>query len=140
MPFLKLAERQDAGKVGRFFHDLHKASVYAEVMDYKEDDVSNLVSSLADNPNTGCTIMLMDQDDVVGAIICSSMTQIFNRSEKTAVELGFWIRPEDRTLPNLKKLIGAYRYWAKQTGCTSILYGKLKSDNSPESYSLRKLT
>jgi hypothetical protein len=83
--------------------------------------------------------MLLDGRRLVGAVICSSMQQIFNRTEKTAVELGFWITPEYRTVTAIKKLMSAYKFWAKKIGCTSILYGKLKDGETVESYTVRKL-
>lgn len=137
---LRLATKDDAGEIGDFFRDLYSNSIYARSMDYESADVASLVETLAEDPEKGVTIMLLDDDRLVGAMICSSMLQIFNRSEKTAVEIAFWIKPEARNLTTMKKIMGAYRYWAKRTGCTSIMHGKLKNESSIESYTIRKLT
>lgn len=139
MASLKLAGKDDAEAVSILFKELHSASVYRNLMDYRPGDVSNLVSRIADDPSRGCTILLLEGRRLIGAIICSSMRQIFNQTEKTAVELGFWITPEFRNKANLKKLLSAYKYWAKKTGCNSILYGKLTDPGTPESYTVRKL-
>lgn len=136
---LKLAGEDDAAGIASFFRELFDNSVYRGICEYHADDVEDLVRQLSASPDKGVTIMLLENDRLVGAMICSSMQQIFNRREKTAVEIGFWIKPGARTLAAMKKILGAYRYWARQTGCTSILYGKLKNDDSVESYSLRKL-
>ena len=105
MAHLKLATKDDSEAVSILFKELHNASVYKQIMDYRPGDVSALVSRIADDPARGCTIMLLEGRRLVGAIICSSMRQVFNQAEKTAVELGFWITPEFRNKANLKKLL-----------------------------------
>lgn len=136
---LKLATEQDALSVATLFEELHKHSVYEGIVDYKKGDVADLVSRLSRDPNSGVTILLLEDEKLVGAIICSTMQQVFNKSEKTAVELGFWITEEHRTASALKKLLQAYRYWAKRVGCTSILQGKLTDRKNTETYTIRKL-
>lgn len=136
---LKLATAEDAVSVAELFKELHEHSVYAGIIDYHPEDVSELVSSLARDPNRGVTILLLEDGVLIGAMICSTMHQVFNKSEKTAVELGFWITPEKRTPTSLKKLLQAYRYWAKRIGCTSILQGKLTDRKHTETYSIRKI-
>ena len=136
---LKLATEAEAPAVSALFSELHDNSIYKQVTDYKPEDVEEIVCKLAKDPNIGTTILLYKEEKLIGAIICSTMRQIFNKAEKTAVEIGFWITPEAHSTSALKKLLSAYRYWAKKTGCTSILYGKLKDPGSPESYIVRKL-
>lgn len=136
---LKLAKAGDAEALGKFFSSLFEASTYARVTKYNPKDVEDLVLRLSRDPAQGCTICLYEGDLLVGAMICTSMKQVFNQSEKTAVELGFWITPEHRTSKSLRKILSAYRYWAKRTGCTSILYGKMKDANTVESYVIRKI-
>lgn len=139
MQSLKLASEQDAAEVASLFRSLFDNSVYSTVTSYQEEDVAKLVISLIRQPDRGVTILLMDEDRIVGAVICSSARQVFNSAEKTAVEVAFWIIPEYRTRANLKNLLGAYKYWARKTGCTTIMYGKLKDKGSVESYIVRKL-
>ena len=136
---LKLAKKEDATPVASFFRELYDNSIYSKITKYKEEDVAELVEKVSDSPDTGVVILLVDNEAIVGAMICSYMNQIFNKEEKSAVEIAFWIKPEYKSISNLKSILGAYRYWAKQMGCTSILYGKLKNDSSVESYIVRKL-
>lgn len=136
---LKLATEKDGLAVAVLFKELHDYSVYNGVVDYKPEDVAAIVAKLSKDPNTGVTILLEDEGRLIGAIICSTMQQVFNQSEKTAVELGFWITPSKRTPASLKKLLQAYRYWAKRVGCTTILQGKLTDRNNTETYTIRKI-
>lgn len=136
---LKLATSEDGKEVAGLFKELHDHSVYKDIIEYKPEDVSKLVSKLAKDPNLGVTILLLEDGKLIGAMICSTMQQVFNNSEKTAVELGFWITEEHRTASALKKLLQAYRYWAKRVGCTSILQGKLTDRKNTETYTIRKL-
>lgn len=136
---LKLATEGDALAVAVLFKELHSFSVYNNIVDYRAEDVVDIVSKLSRDPTTGVTILLYEEGKLIGAIICSTMQQVFNKSEKTAVELGFWITEKHRTPGALKKLLQAYRYWAKRIGCTSILQGKLTDRNNTETYTIRKL-
>ena len=136
---LKLATEKDALAVATLFKELHSFSVYEGVVPYRGEDVEEIVTKLSRDPNTGVTILLEDEGRLIGAMICSTMQQVFNKSEKTAVELGFWITPDKRTPTALKKLLQAYRYWAKRVGCTSILQGKLTDRKNTETYTIRKL-
>ena len=136
---LKLATKDDAPLVATLFKELHDHSVYKGIVQYEEQDVSNVVARFAGDPNSGVTILLYEGNILIGAIICTTMAQVFNSKEKTAVELGFWITPKHRTLDSLKKLLQAYRYWAKKVGCTSILQGKMVDRKNTETYTIRKL-
>jgi flavorubredoxin len=136
---LKLATEKDALAVSVLFKELHEHSVYKDLISYEHQDVAALVTKLAEDPNSGVTIMMEEDGRLIGAIMCSTMQQVFNQSEKTAVEIGFWITPKHRTPTTLKKLLQAYRYWAKRIGCTSILQGKLTDRNNTETYTIRKL-
>jgi hypothetical protein len=136
---LKLATEQDGLAVAVLFAELYNYSVYKGIVDYRPEDVSSVVAKLAKDPNNGVTIMLLEEGKLIGAIICSTMQQVFNKSEKTAVELGFWITEKHRNPSSMKKLLQAYRYWAKRVGCTSILQGKLTDRNNTETYTIRKL-
>lgn len=136
---LKLAKKEDAAALAVFFEELFLHSTYRNVTTYSKKDVEGLISKIAENSSTGVTIMLLSEGTLIGAMICSSMKQVFNSAEKTAVELGFWITPEHRSKKALKEILSAYRYWAKRTGCSSIMYGKLTSDSSVENYIIRKI-
>lgn len=136
---LKLAKESDALAVAVLFKELHNYSVYKGIVDYRPEDVVEMVVKLSKDPNSGVTILLYEETRLIGAMICSTMQQVFNKTEKTAVELGFWITEKHRTPGALKKLLQAYRYWAKRIGCTSILQGKLTDRNNTETYTIRKL-
>ena len=136
---LKLAEEADALAVAVLFKELHDHSVYKDLIEYRPEDVAELVVKLSKDPTTGVTILLQEDGRLIGAIMCSTMQQVFNKSEKTAVEIGFWITEKHRTAASLKKLLQAYRYWAKRIGCTSILQGKLTDRKNTETYTIRKL-
>lgn len=136
---LRLATEADALAVAVLFKELHNYSVYEGIIDYHPEDVAEVVKKLSKDPNNGVTILLYEEARLIGAMICSTMQQVFNKSEKTAVELGFWITPDHRTSASLKKLLQAYRYWAKRVGCTSILQGKLTDRKNTETYTIRKI-
>jgi hypothetical protein len=90
-------------------------------------------------PSTGCIVLLLENDKVIGFFMMTYMNHLYNKREKTAVEVAFWIDEDKRTISNYKQLLGSYKYWAKKTGCNSMMLGKLKSRDEIETYVLRKV-
>ena len=136
---LRLAKVDDILDIIRLYKELHAASAYAGLIPFDVADASNVVlKTIEGDQNNGAVILLLEDDNPVGVLHCSAMPHLFNRSEKTAIEIAFWVTPERRSAAGLRKLLGAYRYWAKQTGCNTILTGRLR-DKSVETYSIRKL-
>jgi hypothetical protein len=109
-------------------------------MQYNSTEVKeHLKRVVGADKNDGCVILLKEDTKTVGILICSSMSHFFNSTEKTAMELAFWIRPDKRDYSSIKALVKAYKYWAKTTGCTSILLGKLKNSKTTETFTLKRI-
>ena len=134
---LKLFTPAYLDDVVELIYKLFKSSVYWKVAEFNPNDVKETILKVFEND--GSVVMLMDNKEPVGVIAASYMLQLFNKKEKTAVELAFWIEPEYRSFKNMRLLLGAYKYWAKMKGCTSILMGKLKNDKDIETYNVRRL-
>ena len=91
-------------------------------------------------PDQGCIVLQANPEGVpIGVFMMTYMNHLYNKTENTAVEVAFWIDPKSRTRENYKELLGAYKYWAKKSGCTSLMMGKMKSRDEVETYSLRKV-
>lgn len=137
---LKIADQSDIKGILRLVKQLFGSSVYASNLDIDEEHVKNLALQYTQaDQQQGCIILLVKRDKPVGLLACSHMPLLFNPKYKSAVELAFWIEPEYRNNTSLKMLLGAYKYWAKRVGCTHIMYGKMKSNDISETYTVRKL-
>ena len=137
---LKLATIHDRKATLRLIEELFNASVYSKISTFNLEDAQNAFKSTVEGKLTdGSIILLLDGETPVGCLVASAVEHMFNRKEKTGVELAFWITPEKRTRQGIKMLLKAYRYWCKSTGCTSILMGKLKNRDTAETYTIRKL-
>ena len=137
---LKIATIHDKKATLRLLEELFNASVYSKVSSFNAEDASEAFRGTVDGKlSDGSIILLQEGETPVGCLVASAIHHMFNRKEKTGVELAFWITPEKRTAKGLKMLLKAYRYWCKQTGCTSILMGKLKNRDEAETYTIRKL-
>lgn len=137
---LNLAGDTDVKGVASLFKDLFEESVYSKATKYNLEDAQETLRAIQTGGlDNGCILVLKDKEDLVGALACSHMTHLFNKKEKTAVEIGFWVKPSYRSFSAMKKLIGAYKYWAKKTGCSSMLMGKLKTNDTVENYVFRSI-
>ena len=137
---LKLATVEDLKTVVSLCKELHSNSVYKDVIDFNEEDTADTVRDILEgNRSKACALLLLIDNKPVGVLVASYVEHMFNKTEKTAVELAFFIKEDYRSYSSLKDLLAAYHYWAKQIGCTSIMQGKLKNKNEVESYTIRRL-
>ena len=140
MGTLRLAGLQDKEAILSLTEELFNSSVYSKAAEFEREDTwSHFERAIKGEPDVSAVVLLMEGDTPIGVLACSAMVQMFNSSEKTGVELAFWITPEKRTQSGMKKLLQAYRYWCRKIKCTSILMGKMKNDKEVETYSIRKL-
>ena len=137
---LKIATVHDKKATLGLLKELFDNSVYSRISTFNQEDASKAFKGIVDGKlSDGSIILLLDRETPVGCLVCSAIEHMFNRKEKTGVELAFWITSSKRTLRGMKMLLQAYRYWCKTVGCTSILMGKLKTKNETETYTIRKL-
>lgn len=138
---LRIATNADIPDILDLLEELHASSVYSSVSPFIRENVKDFIEGVVKgDKNRGCVILLSNASDkTIGLLVCSFMYQLFNQSHKSAVELAFWITPEQRSYKGIKLLLGAYKYWGRSVGCKSIMMGKLKSKNETETYSLRRL-
>ncbi len=139
MHTLKLATQTDIPEVVNLLQSLFNSSVYQSQTQFKRLDVIDNLERLLQRPADGVILCLVHEENTVGVLVASHMRHLFNEKEKTAVELGFFIKEGHKTLASLKLMLKAYRYWARMQKCTSIMMGKLKDATSIETYSLRRL-
>lgn len=135
-----MATDRDTPVVISLLQELHTASEYNKHIPFDKQSTLETLSALLDSPKEDTCCILLEGPDksVIGILVCSHMTHMFNKKEKTAVELAFWIRPEHQSLSGAKELLRAYRYWAKTIGCTTILTGSLQN-NGVETYKIKRI-
>jgi hypothetical protein len=137
---LKLATAQDEEDVLTLLKELHDYSIYSTVVGWEPVKTKQSFKQVIEGSlDTGGIVLLKDGSTAIGIIAFTYMLHMFNTDHKTAVELAFWVKPESRTIRAHRLLIGAYRDWARRTGCHSILMGKLKNKNEVESFTIRRL-
>lgn len=141
MIHLKIATTEDIISILALLEELYLASAYSKSIGFDWNDTHDNVEKFlkADQKDT-CFILLLDEaENTVGLIGMTHMAHLFNSKEKTAIELAFWLREGHQTKANAKKLLQAYRYWAKRIGCTTILLGSLKGNKEIETYKVKRL-
>lgn len=128
---LRIATKDDIPHILLLLEKLYTLSCYANYVSWDVKSTRESLEKAIDAPNEDAVVLCNSK----GILVASSLTQMFNSKEKTACELALY--GEDKG--TVKLLMKAYKYWAKKTGCTSILYGGLKSPNEVERYIVRKL-
>lgn len=139
---LKIATQEDLEAILVLLEEFFNKTVYSTITDYSLIDTRESIANLLKVPvSQGCFVLLVSETGQVdGLLIGSYMNHMFNKAEKTAVEIALYIREGVATRALYKKLLQAYRYWAKSIGCNSIMTGQLApSPTEVESYSIRKL-
>lgn len=138
--YLKIAELSDKEVFLELVKDLFHESVYSSISPFDQEKVGKmLLDSFEADQKDICTVLLKDGEATLGLMTMSHTDLAFMQGGKVAIELAFWIKPEHRDFGSYRKLLQAYFYWARQTGCSAAFVGKLKDKNSPEYYTLRRL-
>lgn len=140
MLHLKIAQPNEAYQLIPLLRELHEHSIYKDLFPFSDVDTLKSVIDVLNLPKqSACIVTLNDDDKPIGLIAMGSMDQLSNRNHRTAIEIAFWIKKEYMNYSTRTRLLRAYKYWAKQTGCTSYSLGKFTGYNKPETYVIRKL-
>ena len=136
---LRLGTEADAEVVVNFSRALFEISPYSLVSSFDSKVVwDNYLASLEMPKFEIVTMILCDGDKPVGYMHCGSNKGQFSE-DRYAVELGFYILPEYKSLSAVKLLLSAFHYWAKESDCKAAFVGKIK-DRKIETYKMKVLT
>ena len=135
---LRLGTKDDVDAVVGFSRDLFNISPYSVVSSFDEKVVKdNYLASLEMKKFEFVNILLCDGNSVVGYMSCGSNKGQFSE-DRYAIEVGFYIKPEYKTLSSVKMLLSAFYYWAKEADCKAAFVGKMK-DKKIETYKMKVL-
>lgn len=138
---LKLATWDHLPDLIEMAEEFHKNSPYAEIEEFNEARVSDVIISCFDNPTERIVIVLTDETNkAVGMIIAATSLSIFNYG-KVASEIAWWVSPQYRGKHSIE-LHKAYEYWAKNVAKCSVIQSALLEDDSVDRvsrYYLRQL-
>jgi hypothetical protein len=89
---------------------------FVQTSPYKDDEIDHekfreFVYNLLIADKTQSMVFLLE--DGSGVLVATSVEKFWS-TEKTTLELMFWIRPESRNYQKAKVLVHAYEYWAKE--------------------------
>jgi GNAT superfamily N-acetyltransferase len=136
---LVLASIEDFEDVSRLAKELFYTSVYAKHSLFNETRVKDLLAKSSEmSLDEVATVLLKRDNSTVGFITIASQPSAYSE-DKIAIELGFYILPEDRNFKTIRMLMNAYYYWAKSTSCSLLFQGRIVSPDLPEIYKIRSL-
>lgn len=136
--YLRLGTKEDAAVVGDFSLRLFNMSPYSLVSEFDPEVVKqNYLASLDMQKFEFVNLILCDKDKPVGFMSCGSNKGQFSE-DRYAVEVGFYILPEYKTLSSVKMMMSAFHYWAKEADCKAAFIGKMK-DRKIETYKMKVL-
>lgn len=135
---LRLGTEDDANIVVDFSRSLFDLSPYSVVSEFNSKVVwDNYLASLSMPKFEFITMILCDKEKPVGFMSCGSNKGQFSE-DRYAVEVGFFILPEYKSLSAVKLLLSAFHYWAKESDCKAAFVGKIK-DRKIETYKMKVL-
>ena len=136
---LRLGTAEDLPIVLELAEELFNSSVYKKFHTFDKNRITSLyLESLTKPQDEICTVLLTKNGEVEGFITMTAQPAAFSDAF-LAVELGFYIREEERNYSSIKRLQEAYYYWAKRVGCVSLIQGKIKHDLNPETFRIRRI-
>lgn len=135
---LRLGTEADASVVVDFSRSLFDLSPYSVVSEFNSKVVwDNYLASLSMPKFEFITMILCDNEKPVGFMSCGSNKGQFSE-DRYAIEVGFYIMPEYKSLSAVKLLLSAFHYWAKESDCKAAFVGKMK-DKKIETYKMKVL-
>lgn len=135
---LRLGTEADASVVVDFSRSLFDLSPYSVVSEFNSKVVwDNYLASLSMPKFEFITMILCDNEKPVGFMSCGSNKGQFSE-DRYAIEVGFYIMPEHKSLSGVKLLLSAFHYWAKESDCKAAFVGKMK-DKKIETYKMKVL-
>lgn len=137
--YLRLGEKEDVDAIVGLSRSLFDLSPYSVVSSFQTNIVEeNYLNSLGMERFEFVNILLCSGDEVVGFMSCGSNKGQFSE-DRYAVEVGFYIKPEYKTLTAVKMMLSAFYYWSKEADCKAAFIGKMK-DRKIETYKMKVLT
>lgn len=136
--FLRLGTKDDLHTILDFSRKLFDLSPYSLVSEFNGKVVEeNYLASLEMPKFEIITMLLCDGNKPVGYMHCGSNKGQFSE-DRYAVELGFYVLPEYKSLSSVKMMLSAFHYWAKEADCKAAFIGKIK-DRKIETYKMKVL-
>lgn len=137
--YLRLGTAEDVEEIVGMSKSLFDLSPYSVVSSFDRGIVvDNYLASLTLEKFEFVNILLCSESDVVGFLSCGSNKGQFSE-DRYAVEVGFYIKPEYKTVSAAKMLVSAFHYWAKEADCKAAFIGKMK-DKKIETYKMKVLS
>jgi hypothetical protein len=132
---LRLATPDDLVCLIDFTRKLISELPYSPVFD--EIKIREILSKVLLGDKNENIIILVCHDDIpVGVIGCAVSHPLWSEA-KIAIELLLYVTTSERNGSALRKLLEAYRFWAKKVGCEYVTYASYK--NGIEMSRVRKL-
>jgi hypothetical protein len=132
---LKLAELNDLDCIVDFTIRLIKDTNLPIPPDVLK--IKTIIEKVLQGDKNENIIILVCHDDIpVGVIGCAVSHPLWSEA-KIAIELLLYVTTSERNGSALRRLLEAYRYWAKKVGCEYVTYASYK--NGIEMSRVRKL-
>lgn len=136
--YLRLGDKRDAEAIVGLSKSLFDLSPYSVVSSFDVDCVTSNYLASVDLPKFEfVNLLLCSDNEVVGFMSCGSNKGQFSE-DRYAVEVGFYIKPEYKSISATKMMLGAFHYWAKEADCKAAFIGKMK-DRKIETYKMKVL-
>ena len=136
---LKFAEEADLPAIVDLCKQLHERSYHSRFIPFDEKSTYILAKEMLNSKKSNVIFCLKVESTVVAVLAGKVTQQLFNISERTALELVFFILPLYNNFHSKKLLYGAFKQWAKLVGCQTIMMGRIREPGKQEEYFLKRI-
>lgn len=118
---LRLATIDDHTEILRLMSQFHEESPHKEFSAFDWETSAELITTYLVAPKTEKIVILAETDDRIFGIIAGAIVPIFfNKNDKRAYEIVWYVEPQYHKTRDALRLLGAYEYWAAKMGCQTV--------------------
>lgn len=116
MRIIRAADVDDIPGLCDMAEEFHKESpVYAGIA-FVREDMKDVLKRMITEPRLHCVFIACRDGKMLGMIGGNLGPMMFNLAELYSVDIGFYVKPEERKTGTIQMLIEAYEDWAARNG------------------------
>lgn len=121
---LRKAKLEDLKEALKYIEEWAENELVGKGYSWSEEDIKYLLCEAATLQNwlfAVCADVTDEDEELVGALIAYTASSIFDKEEKRAIAVAWFVRPEWRGSEAGRKLLNAFTQWADNQGCRMII-------------------
>lgn len=123
---IRLAGLNDIPAIVELAKEFHKETPYSSLRLDEKKIRQKLEKFIIEQGKDYVVLLSTDGDEIVGALVGLAYEAAFS-SDRLAVELFWYVKPEHRRSSRGSDMLDAYEYWARGVDCKIVQFGLLST-------------